>query len=387
MAIFLSGATGFVGAYVSDWLLRNTDHELAVLVSSDDYDEGVEELWRALQLHMEPELFQRSLERICFIGGDLARPRLGISDANYDWLISNAESVLHDAAARVSTHGGSKLTVKLSGTLAAIQLARAIEEDHPLRRFTLVSAACARGKHAHSMVREDEPLDANRPDYNTQMSALKFCEQMVAELLPKVPRLHLRPSAIIGDSRFPQSTELTLLRALSLLFELPVIPFSADTRLDIVNSDWVGASIAELHLREDLNHETYQLSAGHESRTAGEIAEALAQSLGRHVPRFAGRMSGPFERITGLASSLPSRISARRHAALLSWLMPMITSDVVYDNTWALQALRTSPTPFTSYVGASYAYAKAVGFEYPYKPFPEGLDLSNVPPRAVLPWA
>ena len=91
MAIFMTGATGYIGSYATAWLLRNTDHELALLVRAPDYDAGVERLWQSLQLHMKGDEFHRHLERICFIPGDLSEPGLGISTADTDWLISNAE--------------------------------------------------------------------------------------------------------------------------------------------------------------------------------------------------------------------------------------------------------------------------------------------------------
>ncbi|MBW1875480.1 MAG: SDR family oxidoreductase, partial [Deltaproteobacteria bacterium] len=53
MAIFMTGATGYIGSYATEWLLRNTDHELALLVRAPDYDAGVERLWKSLQLHMQ----------------------------------------------------------------------------------------------------------------------------------------------------------------------------------------------------------------------------------------------------------------------------------------------------------------------------------------------
>ncbi|MGD8824487.1 MAG: SDR family oxidoreductase, partial [Myxococcales bacterium] len=99
MAIFITGSTGYIGSYVTEWLLRHTDYELALLVRAPDYDAGVERLWRALQLHMGGDEFQRYLDRVAIISGDLTEPSLGISAPDYDWLVSNAESVVHSAAA------------------------------------------------------------------------------------------------------------------------------------------------------------------------------------------------------------------------------------------------------------------------------------------------
>ncbi len=387
MAIFITGATGYLGSYATEWLLRNTDHDLALLVRAADYDAGVERLWRALQLHMQADEFHRHLDRICFICGDLSEPSLGISLADYDWLVSNAESVLHAAAALNFRSERACTNHNLRGTLSVVKLARAIQEDHPLRRFTLVSTVAVAGDRPGELVLEDEPLDWSRADFNPYTRTKKFCEHMVRELLPDVPCLHLRPSSVIGDSRFPETTQFDMIRAVCALSELPVLPFEPDVRLDVVNADWAGTGIAELHVREDLARDTYHLSAGTESRTVGEIAEALSSSLGRRVPRFAGQLTRPFEWASQGLARLPRPGGLQRLGALLSVFIPYVASDIVYDNERAVADLAASPVPFTSYGAAVYRYAKSVNFEFPYRALPEVLDLSNVPPSPVRPMA
>ncbi len=387
MAIFMTGATGYIGSYATDWLLRNTDHELALLVRAADYDDSVERLWRSLQLHMQADEFYRSLDRICFITGDLSKPNLGMSSADYDWLVSNAESVLHGAAALNFRSERACTNHNLRGTLSVIKLARAIQDDHPLRRFTLVSTVAVAGERPGDTVLESEPLDWNRSDFNPYTRTKKFCEHMVRELLPDVPRLYLRPSSVIGDSRFPETTQFDMVRAFCVLTDLPFLPFSRDTRVDIVNADWVGPSIAELHLREDLSHDTYHLSAGSESRSMGEISEAFSETLGKRMPRFVGRLKAPFEHVMNVLAKLNRGGNAQRIGALLSVFVPYIAADIIYDNARSVTDLHTAPVPFTRYGADLYHYARSVNFEFPYASLPEGLDLSNVPPEPVRPMA
>ena len=387
MAIFITGASGYLGSYATEWLLRNTDHDLALLVRAPDYDAGVERMWRSLQLHMEADEFHRHLDRVCFITGDLSEPGLGISAADYDWLISNAESVLHIAASLNLRSERACVNHNLRGTLSVIKLARAIQEDHPLRRFSLVSTVGVAGERPGALVMEDEPLDWSLADFNAYTRTKKFCEHMVRELMADVPCLYLRPSSVIGDSRFAETTQFEMLRAISALSEWPVVPFEPQVRLDIVNADWAGHGIAELHLREDLAHETYHLSAGNESRTIGEIAAAVSAGLGKRTPPFAGRLAGPLERVSKLLARVPAQGTLQQLGALFSGFIPYITTDIVYDNTRAVTALGTSPTPFTSYGAASCAYAKSVNFGFPFRELPELLDLSNVPPIPVRPMA
>jgi nucleoside-diphosphate-sugar epimerase len=129
------------------------------------------------------------------------------------------------------------------------------------------------------------------------------------------------------------------------------------------------------------------LSAGTESRTIGEIADAFAAALGKRAPRFAGQLATPFERVMDALANIPKAGNLQRIGALLSVFIPYMATDIVYDNTHAVTDLHTAPTPFTSYGAALYTYAKSVNFEFPYAPLPEGLDLSNVPPSPIRPMA
>jgi len=383
MAILMTGSTGYIGSYITEWLLRHSDHELALLVRAPDYDAGVERLWQSLQLHMNADEFHRHLDRICFISGDLAAPNLGISTADYDWLISNAESVLHDAAALNFRSERACTNHNLRGTLSMIKLARAIQEDHPLRRFTFVSTVAVAGNRPGASVMEGEPLDWSQPDFNPYTRTKKFCEHMVRELLPDVPCLVVRPSSVIGDSRFPETTQFDMVRALCALTDLPILPLDRDIRLDVVNADWVGHGIAELHLREDLEHKTYHLSSGSEARSIGEIAEAFSVSLGKRTPSFAGGLAVPFARTMDALARVSRLGPLRRIGALLSVFITCVAADMVYDNRRAVRALGSAPIPFTSYGPPLYSYAKSVNFQFPYRPLPESLDLSDVPPSPV----
>jgi hypothetical protein len=86
-------------------------------------------------------------------------------------------------------------------------------------------------------------------------------------------------------------------------------------------------------------------------------------------------------------SNFPKAGNLQRVGALLSVYLPYLATDTVYDNTHAVAELHAAPTPFTSYGAALYTYARSVNFEFPYKPLPESLDLSNVPPSPLRPMA
>src|SRR5690606_3926949 len=133
------GATGFLGSYVADILLNETDTDLALLTRAKDRAEGVEKLYAAMQLHMDAARFRELLPRVRFIPGDLTAPGLGISADDRAFLVANADSVLHIAASLNRKSEKACLNHNLRGTLSVIQLAQEIHANKGLRRFSHVS--------------------------------------------------------------------------------------------------------------------------------------------------------------------------------------------------------------------------------------------------------
>ena len=370
MTIFITGATGFLGSYVCEHLLRTTDHTLALLTRAKDKDAAEDRFWKAMQLHMDAAEFYEHADRVGYITGDLTAPGLGLSDPDRDWLVSNAESVIHIAASLNRKSEKSCLNHNLRGTLSVINLARQIHDDHGLRRFSHVSTTAVAGQRNSETITEDEAIDWDRSDYDPYGRTKKFCEHMVRQLLPDVPLTFMRPSTVMGDSRFAQTTQFDMVRAFCFLVDLPVIPFSGDVRIDIVNANWVGHAIAQLHIKDELAHEIYHLSAGSESRTAKEIAQSIVDQTGRRMPRFTHALQSPFEQTMGALANLNKRSTPQLVGSLFKVFMPYITFDTVFDNTRVLAELGTEPTPFTQYAGDLYRYAKSVKFNYPAVPLP-----------------
>ena len=370
MSIFITGATGFLGSYVCNVLLRETDYHLSLLTRSISEEEAIEKYWRAMQLHMSATEFHDILDRVGFITGDLTAPDLGTDSNDRDWLVSNAESVLHIAASLNRKSAKACLNQNLRGTLSVIKLAREMHDDHGLRRFSHVSTVAVAGHRNHELVEEDNAIDWSLSDYDPYGRTKKFCEHMVRELLPDVPLTFLRPSTVMGDSRFAETSQFDMVRAFCFLVDLPLIPFSGDVRIDIVNADWVGRAIAEIHTKNNPAHQIYHLSAGNESRTAAEIAQALSHSSGRRVPKFIRSLKVPFEQTMSGLSNLPQKSTPQLVGSLFKVFMPYITYDTVFDNTRAVEEIGRAPVPFTEYGAALYEYARSVNYKFPAKSLP-----------------
>ena len=369
MAIFLTGSTGYIGAHVAANLLDSHAASLNVLVRGKDIEEAAQRLWNGIQLHMDfPRFYEHLQTRIRIFPGDLTAPQFGLNRDDYDRLIHTTDSVIHCAASLNRKSEKSCLNVNLRGTLEVLQLARRSHYYHGLRRFSNVSTVAVAGKRSNEVVTEDRSIDWNRSDYDPYARTKKFCEHMVHELLPDVPLTIFRPSIVLGDSRYPETTQFDMVRAFVFLAGLKALPFRPNDKIDIVNVDFVADAIATLHQKAEPKYDTYHLSSGRESQTFREVTAALAASQHKRGPVFMPVFEKPF---SGIVNSLANRKGALAHgAALMKVFMPYLVWNTVFDNTRATSELGRKPVPFSQYSFGLLKFSREANFTYPYKPWP-----------------
>jgi nucleoside-diphosphate-sugar epimerase len=276
--------------------------------------------------------------------------------------------VIHCAASLNRRSEKSCLNVNLRGTLEVLQLARAVEHYHGLRRFSQVSTVAVAGKRTHEVVTEDRSIDWDRSDYDPYARTKKFSEHMMRELLPDTPKTIFRPSIVLGDSRYPETTQFEMVQAFAFLAGLPVLPFRPSDKIDIVNVDFVAEAIATLHQKDQPQYDTYHLSSGRQSQTFRELTTALAAAQNRRGPIYVPLLERPF---AGTVSWLANRKGAVGHgAALMKVFMPYLTWNTIFDNTRAVSELRRKPVPFSQYSYPLLKFSRENNFNYIYQPWP-----------------
>jgi thioester reductase-like protein len=384
MAIFLTGSTGYIGAHVTSLLLERYTDRLNLLVRAKTEQEANERLWHALQLHLDFPQFRNALEtRISVFRGDLTEPRFGLNAADYARLAGTTDSVIHCAASLNRKSEKSCLNVNLRGTLEVVQLARRAQNEHGLRRFSQVSTVAVAGHRSHEVVAEDASIDWNRSDYDPYARTKKFCEHMVRELLPEVPRTVFRPSIVLGDSRRPETTQFDMVRAFVFLAGLPVLPFRPADRIDIVPVDYVAEAIVHLHQKSNPAYEIYHLSSGTGSETFSQLTRALAQASGKMEPLFWPDLERSFSAVVSWLSSYRSGVG--RGASLLKVFMPYLVWDTVFENSRVVSEMGRAPEPFSKYSYPLLQFSRDNHFTYPYRPWPgpAGLSVEDEAPATL----
>ena len=372
MTVFMTGSTGYLGSYVCDHLLRHTTTDLALLVRAPDHASAIAKLWKGWQLHMDVDTFRGFLDRLVVVRGDLHAPDLGLSEAQHAMLRERVDSVLHVAASLNRKSDKACMNTNLRGTLSVLKLARYLHDRRGLERFGFVSTVAIAGHRDQEDIAEDDALDWNRSDYDPYARTKKFCEHMVRELLPDVPSIIYRPSIVMGDPRFPQTTQFDMARATFTLAELPVIPLRPEARVDIVDAPYAGRAIATIHMKDKPAFDTYHLSSGIDAPTVSELAHALAPAIGR-PPRIVPQLGRPAENIVRLMNRAPRGTPVQAAGAVMKVFWPYITYDTVFLNDRVRSELGSAPTPFVQYADPMYRWCREHKDRYPYQPLPEGI--------------
>jgi len=370
MAIFLTGSTGYLGSYLVAGFFTGHSDSLNLLVRAKSEQEARERLWQSLQLHFEfPEFRDFLAARVRIFRGDLTSERFGLSADEYQQLVHSTDSLVHCAASLNRKSEKQCLNVNLRGSLEAIQLARRIQDHHGLRRYSHVSTVAVAGTRQDEVVREDEAIDWSRSDYDPYARTKKFCEHMVHQLLPDVPRTIFRPAIVLGDSRKPETTQFDMVQAFSVLASLPVLPLRPDDRIDIIPADYVGKAIVAIHQKEKVTHNTYHLSSGTGSQTYRELTDALAKNGGWRKPLYVSSLGTPFSGTVNWLARKKSDLG--RGASLLKVFWPYLTWNTVFDNLRVVAELGgEAPATFSSYAYPLLRFSRANRFRYPARPWP-----------------
>nr|WP_282202311.1 non-ribosomal peptide synthetase [Kitasatospora fiedleri] len=120
--VLLTGATGFLGAYLLAELVRSTPATVECLVRAGSDREAGQRLRTALERYglWTPQLAARTVA----LAGDLARPRLGLDEERFARLAARTDAVFHSGAAVNLTYPYEELRpANVTGTEEVLRLA------------------------------------------------------------------------------------------------------------------------------------------------------------------------------------------------------------------------------------------------------------------------
>ena len=358
--VFLTGATGFLGMELLARYLERTDCEIFALVRARDDDEAESRLRGVMSLVLpDPSAYA---DRVVAVRGDVTEPGLGISDRRRRAIAREVGEVVHSAASvSFSLPLGESRAINVAGTERILDFAQLCLDSGGLRRLAHVSTAYVAGGHRGTF-REDD-LDVGQGFRNPYELSKFESERLVREQMDLLPIQVFRPSIVVGEQTTGWTPTFNViywpLRAFSK-GAYAAIPARRSAPVDVVPVDFVADAIFELTRRLDGAGETYNLAAGSQAATVGELIDRGSSYFDQRPPtvippRLYRRVAHPLLMRTG---------SPRRRAALArsEVFFPYFAMRVRYDTTRVTERLRETgiaAPPLRDYFDRLLDYAVA----------------------------
>lgn len=309
--ILLTGASGFLGAFLLASLLKRTDATVHCLVRCANVQDG--------QLRLDANMQGLGLghydrTRVRVIPGDLASPKLGLDDGTFERLAECIDVIHHNGAWVNSLH-----------TYESLKAANVVGTQEILR---LASTGIPKHVHYVSTLSTIPPVESAGAEITNEAQLAEYWpglasgyaqSKWVAERLLRIggdrgiPFTIYRPTHVGGasDSGASNATDTWSLFVDACL-TLERIP-DADTDINSLPVDVMADSIVSLSLREDMHGKSLNLLHPQSfmlSRLTRQIAAIDELSVERIDYRQWHKLCGEHAATRRLASVMPAELSA-----------------------------------------------------------------------------
>ena len=340
MSYFVTGATGFLGRFLVDKLLRQRKGTIHVLVRK-----GSE---RKLDAIAERMGWDR--KRIVVVAGDLSKPKLGLSAAQVKALSAKIQHFFHLAAIYdLAADAESQRIANVEGTRHAIELATAIKAGCFHHTSSIAAAGLYPGIFREDMFDEAEGLADPyfRTKHDSEGLVRKAC---------KIPYRIYRPGAVVGHSQTGEIDKIdgpyylfTLIKKLrqALPQWMPTLGVEGG-RINIVPVDFVVDAMDHIAHKRGLDGHCFHLVDPHPQRI-GEVLNVFCRAA--HAPEMTMRLDARMlavvpAAIRGAVLNLPP---VKRFAGMLlkdlrlpPQTLKLLTYPTRFDSREAERALKGS---------------------------------------------
>lgn len=252
-AIFLTGATGYAGAFLLHELLTQTTARIYCLVRAENAEAGARRLRQTLTHYkIWRETWRR---RIVPVVGDLALPRFGLDEANFRQLASDIDVIYHAGAQVHYLHPYETLkATNVDGTVEVLRLA-CTERVKPVHYLSSLAVTAGASSHVFE--------DAELEECSSPLGYVQ--SKWVAEGIIKLARARGLPVAIYRPGRIgchsrtavmnPADFFVRLLEACIHLGLAPDVPMVEN----LVAVDHVARSVVHLSRQQALANSNFHL--------------------------------------------------------------------------------------------------------------------------------
>jgi thioester reductase-like protein len=243
--IFLTGATGFLGAFLLHELLKQTGATIHCLVRCANVEEGRRRIERNLAAYVRVSDDHRP--RIIPVIGDLSEPLLGLLPEQFDMLATQIDTIYHNGAFVNWIYAYSRLKpANVSGTQETLRLATR-GKVKPVHMVSSLSVFPLVGNPQGTVIREQDSLDHGGVLYGGYTQSKWVAERLATIARSRgLPVAIYRPGIITGHSQTGAwNTDDFMSRLIKSWIELGSAP-DLDGATDMTPVDYVSSAIVHL---------------------------------------------------------------------------------------------------------------------------------------------
>jgi thioester reductase-like protein len=222
--ILLTGATGFLGAFLLDELLQSTQANIYCLVRCANLEVGREKLQRNLERYGLHDAAKS--DRVIPLLGDLAKPLLGLSELQFHKLASQIDLIYHNGAFVNLIYPYAALRdINVLGTQEVLRLASQVKIKPVHYISTLDVFQSDRHAQMDLLLEQDDFAEFAGPNGGYAQSKWVAEKLVMAAHERGIPTCIYRLGMIVGDSRTGVSkTEDLLCRFIKGSIQLGNVP-------------------------------------------------------------------------------------------------------------------------------------------------------------------
>ena len=322
--VLLTGGTGFIGPFLIKSLLEQTRAKIYVLVRSSDEKQGKQRLRDAMD-SMGPcglglmESFEARVIPVC---GDLGQPKLGLTQAEWEFLANEIDTVFHNGA--TVNYLFNYDLMRDANVLGTNEIVRLAFEGRP-KEFNYVSTTFVFGWAVKSVL--------NETDLNENMELLDFgysqskwvAEQVVVDARSRGLSARIFRPALVSPSVTGGGNNFDIAVRLVAFMVNHGIGVDTLNQVSFVPADIVANNIVAISTTPGTANQTYHVTRDDYSNMM-DITGLITKATGRQFETFR------------LPDFVPELIRRCRKEDLLFPLLDFLVGSV--DNISAMEFKR-----------------------------------------------
>jgi len=357
-AIFLTGATGFLGGHLLDELLAATSADIYCLIRDHDSETGRVTLKKGRETR--PLFPNEKSHRVIPISGDLSEPLFGLAEKKFNDLADNIDAVYHNGAHINTIYSYPRLkAANVNGTREILKLAGRGEKKSV---HFISTVAVFYGQNRSYVSEDDRPKIAEDLKWGYRRTKQVGEKMMIDARKEGIPASIYRISRIMGHSETGVIHNLndflcSMIKGCIVLGTYPDI----DIRLNLTPVDYVAGAIRYLANKKDLRNNTFHI-VNPRAISWNEWFDTI-RSLGYTLKKVSYK------------KWIEELLNQRNHPEnkffmllrlLLNSPKSLFSEDLLFDNRRVMEALAGSsiscPPMDKKIVSAYLSYFKKIGY-------------------------